>query len=105
MDRDKLHQEIKDNMTQVDNVVLLPAETWNKLSQYVFDLEKAKGTADALRAYIARLEEELGNATDHMEELKAEPSIHIENIYVTVKHFNDEQIYDEADQVGPVEEE
>lgn len=106
MDRDKLHEEINKKMVWVDNAVGMPATTWNKISEYIYDLEKQveilkkdKGTADALRAYIARLEEALGDTTGRMEELKAEPSIHIENIYVTVNHFNDEQIYDEADQV------
>lgn len=121
---DRLHEEIKENMRQVDNVMILPMETWNKLSRYVHELEQDKGTADALREYIKHLEE--GQAEEPKDFIKVKykggkvtldwedwqkvcnmrterhtmPGIHIENLYATVNHFNDSQIYDEADQVG-----
>lgn len=124
---DRLHEEIKENMRQVDNVMILPMETWNKLSRYVHELEQDKGTADALRGYIKHLEEGqadkdkdarlkeletmVADQATFIRKLQDElqtstaPGIHIENLYVTVNHFNDNQIYDEADQIGNLIEE
>jgi hypothetical protein len=96
MDKKKLSEEIMRNMKQENGIVSLPLETWNKLA---ICLDKAEGTIaeiktlyeqiETMRAYIRQLEEVV-KPQAVTEELIAEPSLHIENFYVTINHFDKE---------------